>query len=312
MMDSSVMNVSLVGFVVIGLLAVLAVVGVSGAIGLLTRRHHNGGEYEPSHPRPGSNAGTKLAIGMGGAVCVLLVAFVAVSKVSKNRQDSGQYSEQAHDLPHSQTATVETQSSSFTATIKSGSDSSSDTASDHDGNPGSESLPAWTAHEERILEVGEVPKVWFVVGSELCSTEDEARLEAEAIATAKLEERLGSVYVELKSWPIPKDVFRTASLQQSFTQTSMHQFGIYEEPMYQVYLQFEDSARVREPIVEAWERSAVSGQVAQYSIGMGVLALLLGTFSAAMRGVAAPSGHKRGPVITAAALGVAAVAALLV
>jgi hypothetical protein len=306
MLETQSMSINYVAILVFGLLAVFVAVVIGGAVGLLTRRHS--ASHEAGNQRRRSGAVGWLFAVVGCSV-FLLVAFLGVW--TKGRQVTHR-AENAVRLPSDSTVTVQKDFASHTVRVTS---DASDLSESEDLTPDgsvSESPPDWTAQTQRIIEAGQVPRILFVASSELCATEEEARQEAEAAAIATLHDRLSPVYSQYKDWPIPADVFETVALKQSFTQKTMHRFGSFVEPMYQVYLQFEDSADVREPIAEQWQQSAVSGRVGQYAIGMGVLALLLGMSSAVMRGIAAPSGHKRGPVVTAVALGVGAVAALFI
>jgi len=152
-----------------------------------------------------------------------------------------------------------------------------------------------------VLHEGEVGETLFVASSQPSDSEERARREAVQLATVKLKERLSESYPDFSERPIPEAVFEVHSIKQDFTESWMERFGAFEEPMFRVYIQYEDSARVREPIVEAWQRSAVDGRVTEMAGGMGLAAMCLGMLSAFIRIFLAAPGKRRGPVITTAA-----------
>ena len=81
----------------------------------------------------------------------------------------------------------------------------------------------------------------------------------------------------------------------------MHSFGVYDEPMYRVYMQYMDSAETREPIIDAWKSTFASNRAMQYGIGFGVLIALLGVVSAGLRALSAARGSRGRAVMTALA-----------
>ena len=136
--------------------------------------------------------------------------------------------------------------------------------------------PNWTKDKENTLTTGEVPHVLFVETSGLYSTQEEAMAEAMKNAISNFRSRLAATYSKLAVQPVPESVFRESSVQEFYVEKRMHSFGIYEEPMYRVYLQYMDSAEAREPVIEAWKSTFSSNQATRFGIGFGVLAALLG------------------------------------
>ena len=176
--------------------------------------------------------------------------------------------------------------------------------------------PNWTKDKETTLTTGEVPHVLFVETSGLYSTQEEAMAEAMKNALSKFRSRLAGTYSKLAIQPevrsvfwktrtttafIPESVFRESSVQEFYVEKRMHSFGIYEEPMYRVYLQYMDSAEAREPVIEAWKSTFSSNQATRFGIGFGVLAALLGVVSAGLRAVSAAKGNRGRTIMTALA-----------
>ena len=162
-------------------------------------------------------------------------------------------------------------------------------------------LPLWTKDKETTLTTGEVPHVLFVETSGLYSTQEEAMAEAMKNALSNFRSRLAGTYSKLAIQPVPESVFRESSVQEFYVEKRMHNFGIYEEPMYRVYLQYMDSAEAREPVIEAWKRTFSSNQATQFGIGFGALAALLGVLSAGLRAVSAAKGSRGRVTMTALA-----------
>lgn len=161
--------------------------------------------------------------------------------------------------------------------------------------------PLWTKDKETTLTTGEVPHVLFVETSGLYSTQEEAMAEAMKNALSKFRSRLAGTYSKLAIQPVPESVFREASVQEFHVEKRMHNFGIYEEPMYRVYLQYMDSAETREPVIEAWKSTFSSNQATRFGIGFGALAALLGVVSAGLRAVSAAKGSRGRAIMTALA-----------
>jgi hypothetical protein len=160
-------------------------------------------------------------------------------------------------------------------------------------------LPDWTQKKQTIVAQGQVPTVLFVETSGLYSSEAEAMSEAVKKAVSRFRSRLAETYRELATQPVPENLFREASIQQVYTETRIHHFGAYDEPMYRVYLQYMDSAEAREPIIEAWKSTFAGNRAIQYGIGFGVLLTLLGVVSAGLRAVSAAKGSRGRSVMTA-------------
>ena len=161
--------------------------------------------------------------------------------------------------------------------------------------------PNWTKDKETTLTTGEVPHVLFVETSGLYSTQEEAMAEAMKNALSNFRSRLAGTYSKLAIQPVPESVFRESSVQEFYVEKRMHSFGIYEEPMYRVYLQYMDSAEAREPVIEAWKRTFSSNQATRFGIGFGALAALLGVLSAGLRAVSAAKGSRGRVTMTALA-----------
>jgi hypothetical protein len=173
-----------------------------------------------------------------------------------------------------------------------------------DGIPDNSGLPEWTGTPERTLMKGQVPTVRRVVQSGLYATQDEATQAAMQQVQSELRGRLSANYPQLASWIIPLETINVHSVKQQYVEVRQTQFGDVSEPMYQVWLQYEDSPHVRDPIIAEWERSAVDGRSTLYVAGAGLLALLLGTVSAGTRMLIAPRGSKGRAAFATVALGV--------
>jgi hypothetical protein len=274
-------NMSFMMILVLGVIAIAVLVSLTQILGTLTgRQRHSHGE-QVGHNRRSQGAMFAAATGVG----VLLLAGVFLSYRQAGFVEI-QHSDVAQQGVYSETRTPG--SSVETTEVK------------------DLTVPTWTKTEEVVLHEGPVGETLFVVSSQPCDSEEQARREAVQLATVKLKERLSEKYPDFNDQPIPAAVFEVHALKQAFTETWMEQFGAFEEPMYRVYIQYEDSARVREPIEEAWQRSAVDGRVTVMAGGMGIAAMGLGMLSAFMRIFLAAPGKRRGPVLTTAAFAGAA------
>ena len=165
------------------------------------------------------------------------------------------------------------------------------------------SLPHWTKTAEQTVTTGQVPTVRRVVQSGLYATQDEASRAAMLQVRGELRTRLSEGYPQFASWTIPLNTIETHCVKQKYVEVRQIQFGEVSEPMYQVWLQYEDSPHVRDPIIAEWERSAVDGRSRLYVAGAGLLALLLGTISAGTRMLIAPKGSKGRAAFATVALG---------
>ncbi|MBI1313905.1 hypothetical protein GC176_21640 [bacterium] len=205
-------------------------------------------------------------------------------------------------LPHEtvpETRVVETEddSSAAAAVAERG-------ASESDAPANGSGLPAWTQTPEQTLTTGQVPTVRRVIQSGLYASQDEADRVAYQKLQSELRARLAGSYPQLASWTIPQPTLQACCVKQTHVEVRETQFGQYKEPMYQVWLQYEDSPRVREPIVAEWERSAVDGRTFLFASGAGFIALFLGTVSAGVRMMIAPSGRRGRAALATLALGV--------
>jgi len=170
-----------------------------------------------------------------------------------------------------------------------------------DENVSTEAVPAWTTRKQTVLAPGEVPTVLFVESSGLYASEEEALAEATANAINTFRLRLAENYQKLAVQAVPEKIFRTNVVQQVYTEKTIHTFGVYEEPMFRVHLQFLDSAAVREPVIEAWKSTSAGHQALQYGVIFGILTALLGVVSAGLRAVSAAKGNRSRAVMTALA-----------
>ena len=174
-------------------------------------------------------------------------------------------------------------------------------------------LPEWTQKSQTVLNEGQVPRILFVETSGLYSSEDEALAEATTNAVRKFRARLAETYRELAVQPVPENIFRSVSVQQVYTEKRIHTFGVYDEPMYRVYLQYMDSAEAREPVIEAWKSTFASNRAKQYGLVFGILIALLGVVSAGLRALSSTGGSRNRSVIAALALtGIGVVTFLLI
>lgn len=185
-------------------------------------------------------------------------------------------------------------------------------ASTTNENGGTEAAPEWTKKEQTILAQGEVPTVLFVESSGLYSSKEEALAVATANAINRFRLRLAEKYQQLAVQPVPEKIFRTAAIQQVYTEKSIHKFGVYEEPMFRVHLQYLDSAAVRQPVIEAWKSTYAGSRALQYGAIFGILTALLGVVSAGLRAVSAAKGNRSRAVMTALACAGAGAVVVLV
>ena len=300
-MDS--MNMSFMMILVLGGIAIAVLVGLTQILGTLTgRQRHNHGE-QVGHNRRSQRA--LVAVVTGAGVLLLASVFLGYRQVGPV--------ESQHAIVAQKGVPWETQSQSSTsrATLETEVSVSSRGTPESEASVGAitdedQTVPTWTQTAKVVLHEGPVGETLFVVSSQPCDSKEQAHREAVQLATVKLKERLSEKYPNFNDRPIPEAVFEVHSVKQGFTETWMEQFGAFDEPMYRVYIQYEDSARVREPIVEAWQRSAVDGRVIGMAGGMGIAAMCLGMFSAFMRIFLAAPGKRRGPLITTAAFAGAA------
>lgn len=164
--------------------------------------------------------------------------------------------------------------------------------------------PDWTKTPELILATGQVPTVRRVLESGLYATQVEAEEAAIRKVQNEMRKRLSASYPQFASWTIPSHTIEAYCVKQKYVEVRQTQFGEFREPMYQAWLQYEDSPHVRDPIVAEWERSSVGGRAKLYVAGAGLLALLLGTISAGTRMMIAPRGGKGRAAFATVALGV--------
>ncbi len=281
------MNMSFMMILLLGGIAIAVLIGLTQILGTLTGRQSHTHAGQVSHSRRSQGTALAAAIGVGALLLVgLLVGYRSgpVEVATTVAQHTG------HSKPIPQ---LESSEGHEGGTVEAES-------------PEAASVPAWTQTEKVVLHEGEVGETLFVASSQPSDSKELALREAVQLATVNLKERLSETYPDFSDRPIPEAVFKVHAIKQNFTESWMEQFGAFEEPMFRVYIQYEDSARVREPIVEAWQRSAVAGRVTGMAGGMGLAAMCLGMLSAFMRIFLAAPGKRRGPVITTTAFAGAA------
>lgn len=293
-------SISFIGILVIGAIVVVALMGGAQVLQTLTeRQRHHEAPMSDGRRRPGPGA----AIGIAGLVGVGLVMMLTLTSYQTLETRPGE--EQLGDAT-SYGETMETRVEVLPTYAEEDGDPAGVVSVRQEDVSAKASLPEWTRHSEIVLEEGMVGRTHFVAASAACDSEEEARQEAISIASENLLKRLKDAHPELKSAPIPADVFAAHAQKDSFTESWKEQFGGFEEPMYRVYLKYEDSAQTRQPIVEMWQRSVVDKRVVEYGAGFGIAALGLGMVSAFLRIFLAAPGRRTGPVVTTTALAAAA------
>jgi hypothetical protein len=150
-----------------------------------------------------------------------------------------------------------------------------------------QALPDWTRKLQTIVSRGQVDNVLLVEESTLCATQHEAVQEATAGAVKTLKNRIVADWPEMDTWIIPVDLFHKSSYRQTHVETQTHTFGGVQEPMFQSFLQFEDSAAVREQLIERWRADVQTARTTEYALGLGSIAVGLGVVSAVLRGLLA-------------------------
>ncbi|MFT5322350.1 MAG: hypothetical protein ACI8P0_000185 [Planctomycetaceae bacterium] len=289
-------NMSMMGLLVFGLIGLGCLFMLAMILRTFTGRSHRGHQsIEAGSPvsRPRSVLGPVL-LGVGLLIAGVVI-FGVLTVVSYRVQESAPVtarSESDH-ARHGPAAIVES------ASIESSADTTSENSETTDGD--SETLPDWTQQKETVLESGVVPTVRFVEISGLYSSKKEAKAEAMKNAISNYRSRLAETWSKLAVQPVPENIFRDASIQKVHIEKRMHSFGAYEEPMYRAYLQYTDSAKAREPVIEAWKSTFSSNRALQFGIGFGALAALLGVVSAGLRALSAAKGSRGRAVMTALA-----------
>lgn len=256
-----------------GGIAIAVVVGLTLVLGTLTGRQR----HDSAGPKVQRSAPTAMASGLAVVVFLFFALFFVRLRPMSVVDETDQL---ARAAPHELLSNAPPPSTN---------------------SPGT-NLPEWTQLAELVVDDGTVGTAQFVASSQPCGTEEQARQEAVRLATAKLGERLSEAYPDLRDRMIPEDAFEKYSFMRAHTETWMEPFGAFEEPMFRVYVQFQDSPYVRQPIVQAWKRTEVDGRAVGYAVGLGLTALCLGTLSAFLRIFLAPAGKRRGPALATATL----------
>jgi len=245
-------------------------------------------------PRPGtsrSSSGLTALAGVGVAVLLTLGVFLSVFYLSMERRAVSRA--EADQIAATRADAIAGESGLAPAESTA---SRSAPVADKAQTESSEapSRPDWTRQEQTVIEEGQVPEVLFVVSSGLYASKEEARENALARASHHFAQRLTDTWPEFAGNPvIPRDLFENRAVEKSFTEKRIHSFGNYDEPMYRVYLQYRDSASVREPILDHWKQWTINMQARDYVIGFGILTVLLGVLSLGLRAVSAPAGSRK-------------------
>ena len=294
-------------FVAIGCVSVLALVGLMVMVKALTGRPQYTQTRHAEPARPGAHFAPFMlaAAAVVGVVLLTLISYRSGESVTQMAQ-MGRVSPVTEVPDYVVPIDAAAEPDSFAPGFDEDSDEPQSVSTDRADDSGTDTvsvaekvLPEWTKRKRTILDNGEVPVVLFVASSGLYASEEEARADAIARATQDLRARLAETYPTLAKNPIPGDVFESKSIQESCTEVQMHQFGVYDEPMYRVHIQYMDSAHVREPIIDAWKRMVVGSRIKHYTIGFGLLAVLLGIASAGLRAVNATAGRHSRSVLAA-------------
>ena len=166
-------------------------------------------------------------------------------------------------------------------------------------------LPEWTKTAEQVVAEGKVPTVHFVAKSDQRATLERAKEDAIEKAGVILSARWKDLYPDmLNKVGIPAKEFLEHSRLKEVIRTSIKDAGTATEyKMYEYYVQFEDSPKVREPIARAWRATLVDVRTHDALLGAGALALILGTFSSVLRVFLAAPGYRKKPLFAAATLG---------
>lgn len=157
-------------------------------------------------------------------------------------------------------------------------------------------LPAWTKQAEIETRAGMVPTVRITVHSSEWATTEEAEREAMSLALTKFRERLQKQYPDL-TLSISEATFRRYALKESFTEQRTRKFGEFTEPMVVVWMNFEDSPHVREPVVDAVRSVMTQTRTLNLAVLCGVVLFALGSISMLLRSLAAEPGRRLAPFV---------------
>lgn len=157
-------------------------------------------------------------------------------------------------------------------------------------------LPEWTQKREVTLRSGRIPAVQFVLNSGEWSTPQEAEEDAVRHAIVHLKSRMQKEHPELAG-QLTETSFRNHSLRNVFIEQKTRQFGGFTEPMSVVWLRYEDSPEVREPLLDALKAETAKQRTSQLAAGLGLAVLGLGAVSLLLRGMASRPGHRLIPIV---------------
>jgi len=275
----------------LSLIAIVGFVVVAGfTLSAIAARFTAVGEEEPRAHRVPKGSGIRGAIGVLFFIGLLLfsgliLTYRMVETDSRHRLDQEQSeTSQRVEAQRAEVEAVATASAEPSATE----------------TPASRELPEWTRTPMTVVKNGAVDQVTLVAQSELCATPGEALEEATVRAMADLQDRIATAWPELDSWPLPAELFRRNSIQREpYVEIQKHEFGGVQEPMYRVFIQYEDSATVREHFLDRWRDDVQLTRTLEYALGLGGMAIGLGVISAFLRGLLAVSKRRRKTVATA-------------
>ena len=163
-------------------------------------------------------------------------------------------------------------------------------------------LPEWTGRSLKELTDGMVPQVEIVAQSDLHASIQTAHQEAVERSLKTLTDRVTTTDSRFANAQLPYRAFRDHSLREWCVEKQMHEFAGREEPMYRVFVKYEDSASIREQLLEVHKDAVVDHRAKDISIGVGVLALGLGGLSGFLRLLLGATGRRRALILAGGGL----------
>lgn len=257
--------------------------------------------------RSGLITGAAVVTGLAVFCCLVIFRYRSMEVRNHRRQDAQMKMDRVERLILSRQAAMPVEEPSREEPQKRPTDTrpesavsepSGTTEKEETSRPSAIDLPSWTGNPLTVLAKGKVEDVLIVAQSDLCATTVEAEQEATVRAIAALQDRVGIDWPELNSWSIPVDTFQSAAVRQKYISVEMHEFAGRKEPMYRVFLQVEDTAMVREHLLDQWKTDVASVRAQQIALGLGGLGIGLGLISALLRGLLAVSNPRQKTVVT--------------
>ena len=116
-------------------------------------------------------------------------------------------------------------------------------------------LPEWTRQPLRI----EGGQKWIVVSSGRFASEQEAELHGFQQAADKTVREYSSFDPRGTGAVLPQhvDLVRETAIKQRFLEVAQHDFGKFQAPMYQLWLQVELTSQLGHQLAEPWRQAAV-------------------------------------------------------